>query len=101
MKSTAVMIFLGVWMIFEIRDFYSNGGFNNVMAFNLLKIILIAILMCLIFFMTFMFSFLPRFYQEAFFDLVVDTNQIKKESKKQLPYVEMPDSRMATRKNSE
>jgi len=41
-----VAICLG-WLVAEMREFISNGGFNNSLAFNLLRIILaVVILVC-------------------------------------------------------
>ncbi len=50
-----VLAFLSIWWLFELRDFYQNGGFGNILALCLLKLIFIStfffvLIMILIFF---------------------------------------------------
>ncbi len=62
MFGVAVLL---VWMIFELKDFFNNGGFHNVIAFNLLKIVIIGIMLALILIMSLFIELLPQVFQEV------------------------------------
>ena len=59
MKVEVCMSILTVWLIFELKDFFNNGGFSNVLAAGLMKIFLILILMTVISLMAFTMKILP------------------------------------------
>jgi hypothetical protein len=48
-----------VWFVFEIRDFYNNGGFAHAIAFNLLKLILLAISLAMMILIQAMYTVFP------------------------------------------
>jgi len=47
MRVIIVMSMLIGWLVAELKEFFTNGGFSNTLAFNLLRILIIA---CLIVF---------------------------------------------------
>jgi Na+-transporting methylmalonyl-CoA/oxaloacetate decarboxylase gamma subunit len=49
MKTVIATTGLFVWLLFELKEFFSNGGFQNVLAFNLLKILGLSIVLGVIF----------------------------------------------------
>ena len=48
MKPVFVMAVLIGWLVAEMREFISNDGFANTLAFNILRIVVIICLMVLI-----------------------------------------------------
>jgi hypothetical protein len=49
MKTVVATTGLFVWFLFELKEFFSNGGFQNVLAFNLLKIVGLSMVLGVIF----------------------------------------------------
>ena len=43
MRMILLLSGLTGWLVFELRDFINNGGFEHALAFNLLKIIFIMV----------------------------------------------------------
>jgi predicted PurR-regulated permease PerM len=61
------------WLLYEIKDFFSNGGFGHALAFNLLKIILILIITLIMGILTFAVKYIPIFMKNM---LSLGKNQI-------------------------
>jgi hypothetical protein len=60
MKIVIVTTGLFVWLLFELKEFFSNGGFQNVLAFNLLKIVGLSIILGVIFLLMVMMGSLRK-----------------------------------------
>src|SRR6185437_11264888 len=43
MKLVLILSLLAGWLISELKDFLTNGGIGNILAFSLLKIIFISV----------------------------------------------------------
>jgi len=65
MRLAVIASSLMVWLMFEIKDFVNNGGFQNMMAFNLLKIVVIGLLLSLIFVLSLFMEVIPQIYDQA------------------------------------
>ena len=65
MRLAVVASSLMVWLMFEIKDFVNNGGFQNIIAFNLLKIVVIGIMLSLIFVLGLFLEVIPQIYDKA------------------------------------
>lgn len=85
MKVEVCMSILTVWLIFELKDFFNNGGFSNPLAMGLLKIFLIFILMTVISLMAFTMKLLPGVFINLInADIMGYLNMSQKNNKK--PY---------------
>lgn len=59
---------LGVWLLFEIKDFYMNGGFGNSLAFCILRISMIAVLLSILFTTNLVLNILPQLFKTLLSD---------------------------------
>ena len=62
MKIEVGISILTVWLFFEIKDFFNNGGFSNIIATGLIKIFLILLLLTVIALMAFTLQILPGIF---------------------------------------
>ena len=60
MKIVVASTVFIVWLVFELKEFFTNGGYQHVLAFNLLKIVLLSIILGVIFLMTMFLELLPN-----------------------------------------
>jgi hypothetical protein len=65
MKQIIATTILGVWLLFELRDFFYNGGFSNSVAFGLLRICLVLVLMSLLLTANLIISVLPKIFKSV------------------------------------
>lgn len=63
MKQIIASTILGVWLLFELRDFFYNGGFSNSVAFGLLRICLVLVLMSLLLTANLIVTILPKIFK--------------------------------------
>ena len=63
MKQIIAASILGVWLIFELKDFFINGGFSNTLAFGLLRICLVIVLLSLLLTANLVLSVLPNIFK--------------------------------------
>jgi hypothetical protein len=63
MKQTIVASILGVWLLFEMKDFFINGGFSNSLAFGLLRICLVMVLLALLLMTNLLLNVLPKLFK--------------------------------------
>ncbi len=63
MKQTIAASILGVWLLFEIKDFFINGGFSNSLAFGLLRICLVLVLLSLLLMTNLLLTVLPQLFK--------------------------------------
>ena len=64
MNFNLILTIVVVLLLCEIKDFFLNGGFAHVLAFNLLKIILLAIGLAMMVMMHFMVHVFPLLKNE-------------------------------------
>ena len=65
MKTVIATTGLFVWLLFELKEFFSNGGFQNVLAFNLLKILGLSIVLGVIFLLVVLMDSLKKILRVA------------------------------------
>ena len=64
MKVVISLSILFVWLLFELKDFFFNGGFNHALAFGLLKIGFIIGAIIIIFLTTLWMNTVPHLYRQ-------------------------------------
>jgi hypothetical protein len=63
MKQIISASVLGIWLLFEIKDFVINGGFSNTLAFNLLRIVILIVLLAILVMTNLILSVLPTIFK--------------------------------------
>jgi hypothetical protein len=63
MKQIIAASVLGVWLIFELKDFFYNGGFSNTLAFGILRICIVIVMLSLLLTANLVLGVLPNIFK--------------------------------------
>ena len=96
MFSLAVLV---VWLFFELKDFFYNGGLTHSLAFGLLKITVILILILVLGTIVLTMNLLPMLFNQIINIQQIHTNN-NKPQKITRPKELLPNTKKIKRKNS-
>ncbi len=97
MFSLAVLV---VWLFFELKDFFYNGGLTHSLAFGLLKITVILILILVLGTIVLTMNLLPMLFNQIINIQQIHTNNNKGVPKITRPKELLPNTKKIKRKNS-